>query len=324
MRSFALLWLILSLLSCTKEVDLPYPSAGMQVALNGILHPDSLIQVTLTRNLPLIDSSDFLAISDASVVLYENGQRIGTLNWQGNVYRLDYRPQTGKEYTVEADVPNYGTVTASDIVPNQPTAKLCFHEDTARVYQFSNANIAVSVDTSSEGSVYWFDMVYTYYDGRLCKVVEDSLVCDNGTPAFLRKRIGYYQSFSTLPDPFNSFVDNTGGGVRQYDGYIRLSSETVNNQKFTLDITSPLRYEYITSYQTIHEGLSYKLNVINASATYDRYLKSSLVYYLNNEFFERPDPFAEPTKIYSNVENGTGIFAAYNSATLEIGDFPCP
>ena len=325
MRSLVLLWLTVGLLSCTKEVDLPYPRAEMQVALNGLLHPDSLISITLTRVLPLTDSSGFPVVADATVTLYEEDQLIGSLLWQGDAYELDYRPQAGKCYRVEVAVPGYGVLKATDVVPDRPVASICYQEDTARIYQFSDAELVITTDNLPLGSsFYWFNVLYTYYDGRRCKLNENNLVCDDGVPSFLRTRISYYQSFSTLPDPFNSFVDNTEGGVRQYDGYVRVSSEAVNNQAFTLDMASPLRHDYITSYRAIHEDLSYTLNVISASATYDRYLKSSLIYYLNNEFFERPDPFAEPTKIYSNVENGTGIFAAYSSTSLEIGDFPCP
>jgi hypothetical protein len=34
-------------------------------------------------------------------------------------------------------------------------------------------------------------------------------------------------------------------------------------------------------------------------------------------------PFAEITQTYSNIENGTGIFAAYNSVSIPYDDFPC-
>lgn len=328
MRWFSIFYLLISILSCTKEVDDISPlSVPEQLVLNGILHPDSIIRITLTKTIAVADARDFPIIPDATVKVYEDDQLIGNLVFQDSLYSLAYYPKEGKRYTVEASVPKYETLYASDVVPFHPVAEACFKKDTTQ-YSYTDASFDVSIyDNSSEENFYWLYSTYTSYDARMCEVEADSLLCEGGVLVFLDWRDEYYQSFSTVPDPFNSFINTIAGGVREYDGYVRISDQSLNDQVIVLNIAPPGNYRYLASYRTIHDSLTYSLVVTNASQHYDRYLKSSVTYYLNNEYGgddARPNLFAEPTRIYSNVENGTGIFAAYNSASIEIGDFPCP
>ena len=86
-------------------------------------------------------------------------------------------------------------------------------------------------------------------------------------------------------------------------------------------------YTFLVSYPRIHEGLAVTATITNASQHYDRYLKSSITYHLNRLYSEGEDvgfrPFVQFSQVYSNVENGTGIFAAYNTTDLDIGSYPC-
>ena len=323
------LCLLIHLSSCNKESDLPFPTTGRQVVLNGILDPDSTIRVTLTETIPLDEAPNFPVITDASVVLYEDDRIVDTLMFQKNKYILDYYPQAGKEYRIEAQVPTYGVVRASDLIPSPPIFNVCYQQDTNDQYMFADAIINISIyNPEQEAHSYWVDITSIEYDYRVCEEIEDSLVCDNGSPVFFRPKTEGYESYSTLPDPFNSYINNIAGGVRAYDEYIRINSEAATSKIIELDIASPTGYNYLATYRSLHDSLSYSLNVINASEAYDRYLKSSITYYLafdyGNPDDQRPNSFAEPIEIYSNVENGTGIFAAYNSTSLEIGDYPCP
>ena len=323
------LCLLACIFSCTKEVDLPFPTTGRQVVLNGILHPDSTIRITLTETIPLNETQSFPTVDNATVVLYEDDRIVDTLMLQQDEYVLDYYPQAGKQYRIEAQVPTYGVVRAFDIMPSPPIFNVCYQQDTNDQYMFADAIINISIyNPEQEAHSYWVDITSIKYDGRVCEEIEDSLICDNGSPVFFRPKTEGYESFSTLPDPFNSYINNIAGGVRAYDEYIRINSEATTSETIALDIASPTPYYYLATYSALHDSLSYSLNVINASEAYDRYLKSSITYYLafdyGNPDDQRPNPFAEPIEIYSNVENGTGIFAAYNSASLEIGDYPCP
>ena len=344
MRKATFFFLAMGLLSCTREIDLPLPSQENELVLNGLLHPDHAIQISLTTTLPLSTSeATFPVVDNAIVKLYEDEVTVGNLTFQDSVYTMDYHPKVGHTYTVEAAVPGYPIVRASDTMPPPPEVAICFREDTADRYHFVDAILDVTIrDSAQEANSYWFDTQRTSPDGKRCRFKQDSviweegkprfiefdtIVCqDNGPPTFVKNRASYYESFSPVPDRFNAYVDNVFGGVTVYEGYVRVDDSAANGELISFDLAAGT-YRYLTRYSHIHDQLSATATIANASRHYDRYLKSSITYYLNRNYSEDEDiefkPFVQFSQVYSNVENGTGIFAAYNSVTLEIGDYPC-
>lgn len=58
------------------------------------------------------------------------------------------------------------------------------------------------------------------------------------------------------------------------------------------------------------------VSFIAVSKEYDRYLKSSLLKMQAYESFQDPTQWLEENAIYSNIENGVGIFGAYEETLL--------
>lgn len=331
--------------SCTQELDLPFPQGEEQLVLNSVLHPDSIIKVSLTRTLPLgTTGSDFPTVDNAEIRLYEDNVLVGMPAYQDSIYVLDYLPKAGKEYSIKAEVPGSVILSASDVVPGQANVSICFEEDTLGRYDFANlalVNIHI-VDKAYEENAYWIDELTTFpklpcrfkqdsvvRNGTEYSIIEfDTIVCTNGgEPNFNKVKISNFLSFSTVPDRFNASIDNLWGGVSNFRHYIRVEDSQQNGGLISFDMGGSIDYDYLTKYQDIHDSLSRQIIVKNASQHYDRYLKSSVAYLLSRDNYADEDfeinPFAEIVQTYSNVENGTGIFAAYNSTTFEIGDHPC-
>lgn len=321
-----MLFILTVSLSCTKEINLPFPLQEPQLVLNGLLCPDQAIQVSLTTTLSSsADTVDFPVVDNAIVSLYEGDMMIGSLTFQDSLYSIDYYPKVGHSYAIEAEVPGYKTVRASDVMPPPAVVSICFREDTAGIYVYSNSILDINItDPLSERNAYWMDTFSSRYTNRVCSRGADGYyTCDTvDTPVLEREKGTYYESFSPIPDRFNAFVDNTSGGVTAYDLYMRIDDANLNGEVIRFNIALGGNASDLAADPS--DSSSFQLRILNSSRAYDRYLKSSITHYLAYEFFEEPNPFAEPVKIYSNVENGTGIFAAYNSTSLEIGDFPCP
>lgn len=316
-------WLVICT-SCTKELDLPYPQAEEQIVLNGILHPDSVIKLSVTKTLPVRSFGEpYPIIENANVRLYEDDALLGALRFQDSLYVLDYYPKAGHAYRVEVEVPGYPLVSASDVVPELPDATACIRPDTS--YIFSNASIHIDVqDKAKEPNFYWFYTVGTTYTFRQCEYINQDYVCtDINPPTVTIGKANDYQSFSSIPDRFNAFVDNTSGGITVFEFYIRVDDVSLDGLPITFDIASylsePDPYDRYKSYN--------KLYILNASQHYDRYLKSSITYFLNEDLYDDEDiafkPFVQSSEVYSNIENGTGIFAAYNSVSIAVEDHPC-
>ncbi|MEQ9443748.1 MAG: DUF4249 domain-containing protein [Cyclobacteriaceae bacterium] len=329
MRTHALLsfCLLAGSVACTREIDLLLPVSSPQLVLNGLLHPDSTIQISLTTTIPVAaDSTDFPLVDNATVRLYEDDDLVGGLVFQDSLYTLDYYPKAGSKYTVQADVPGFETVSATDRMPYLLDAQACTLQESPNGSPYFWFKTTVH-DHPLESNFYWLYIVITNYGDRVCEYFPDrnpSFVCIGDSSTLFTQKAEFLHSYSILPDKFNAAVDNTDGGGTIYDGYIRVDDNVLNGETFSLEMTLDgypmFRYEDLNP---LDSNQTVQLKIANTSRHYDRYLKSSWIYFLNNDYFYEPNPFSETTQIYSNVENGTGIFAAYNSLSIDLQDYPC-
>jgi len=324
---------------------MPFPEGKEQLVLNSILHPDSTIKVSLTKTLPLgTTGSGFPVVDNAEIRLYEDDLLVGMPAYQDSIYILEYLPKAGKEYSIEVEVPGFATLKASDVVPNKADASICFEEDTLGRYNFSAFDIlhVNIVDKADEENAYWIDGLRTIpehpcrfkpdsivRDGLERYVIEfDTIVCPSGEePTFIMIKHSGFVTYSEVPDRFNASIDNLWDGVSSFRYYMRIEDSQHDGGLISFDMGIDNFDDYLTKYQAIHDSLLQQINVKSASQHYDRYLKSSISHLLSRDNYADEDfdfyPFAEIVQSYSNVENGTGIFAAYNSTTFEIGDYPC-
>ncbi|MEK6481783.1 DUF4249 domain-containing protein [Catalinimonas sp. 4WD22] len=313
--------------SCTKELDLPYPQAEDQIVLNAILHPDSVIVLSINKTLPTRSSgNDFPLITNAEVQLYENNELLGKLSYQDSTYVLNYYPKAGSEYTIEVIIPGHDIISASDKIPLPITADACylFADNSSSSYLTTRLNI---LDNTLEDNVYWLTLMITTYGDFECRIAPEkdpSYFCVGIDSSLYTERMFYLHSYSTIPDKFNASIDNTSGGVTEYSGFIRIDDYSLNEENINIELGSIGDPMFQQSEMNQLDSNQYvTLHVMSTSENYDRYLKSSVMYALNNGFRDTPGIFAEPTQIYSNIENGSGIFAAYNSVSIAVEDFPC-
>ena len=308
MRNHSYIIAILALLGCTKIIDFPYPKASQSVALNGFLYPDSTVRVDITWTVPLKRKEDiFPPVENAVVSLYEDGdlfdELIHTTNGQ---YVLDYQPQAGKTYKIEAVVPEYGLVTASDVMPKPPAVTACFMEDESLT--FSGVMIHVGIDDNlQENNYYWLNFVQRLYNEEKWDWDADELVF-------------YPNSNTVFLDRFNATFDNRGSQMYEFHDYLRFDDLGHEGKPIEVEATASDPTFRLQNLEELQNVLY--VNFFSASYHYDRYLKSSIIHFLNNDFLDI-NPFAEPVKIYSNVENGTGIFAACNNVQLLINQNEC-
>jgi len=118
----------------------------------------------------------------------------------------------------------------------------------------------------------------------------------------------YVNTESNIPDKFNADYDNLDGNY-SYSRYLRFDDLNFENEE--TEISYYFHYQFVGAYSDLNRlkpPQSLFVELINGSNSFDRYFKSSILEqdnYLN--------PFAEPVYIYSNINNGVGIFAGYNS-----------
>ncbi|MBB5284886.1 hypothetical protein HNQ92_003034 [Rhabdobacter roseus] len=293
------LFLLLGVVSCVSEVELPYPVSPTEYVLNGILNPDSVISLTLHQTLPpLASDSVYPAVADARVRCYENGEVLGELTYRGQGrYELPATyPKPGGIYRVEAQVGAL-TLSAQDTVPPMVPFTL---EITDRQPQNPNYNpnllLTIPPDGGQERFV-WISLSYIRYY---------SLVY--GGPQLIQTSFESPLSASPYLDNFNA-QQEFDRNLKNYRPLARL------DPAFGGEKTIPFTFMVgITWLRQLGERLD--LHVMQVSRSHDRYIKSVVVAF-NNRLVDEDggfhNPFGESTNTYSNVTNGLGFFGAMQS-----------
>lgn len=312
MKYVGWLYLLISA-ACTQEVDVPYPAHQRQPVLNGLLHPDSLTAVTLTESKTLGNQKGFSVIEGATVRLHDKtaAYEIGLATYAGQgQYTWNYHPISGHTYRVEARLPDGTTVWAEDQVPGRPQIVSSSYRDTTN----SLKPVHLSIANPEGDNIFWLSAYYVTYR----RMENDTL------PRFPT----IYDSTQTVREPMSYFamkqpplfVDDFNRYYLNYDDtyefnyYVRMDDELSPTATFDLEVG----FNISRGFDKGNENTGIYATVTQASEHYDKYWKSSVIHYLNTDQGDEPDPLSAPVRIYSNVTNGLGIFAAANSVTIKL------
>lgn len=107
-----------------------------------------------------------------------------------------------------------------------------------------------------------------------------------------------FETNAPFIDGFNRSIDTESKYGYVYYYFLRFSDDDYNGQTMSLSFV---------------KKLGYRRHVWTCDKHYDQYLKSSLKARLNAE---KDLPFREPVQIFSNIENGYGIFGAVVATSI--------
>ena len=295
----------LTLFSCVRDARIDYPEPRIEYVLNGILHPDSLIKIEVSQSRGLQDTINQI-VADASVLFYENDVVLEQANYLGDgIYQINKKPQENYHYRVEVQLADGKILSAEDRIPQKLEVTYFLPPKSSS----SGRDLDLSIFGETQNTITW---VYFSLDTFRRNSPEP---CGDTTKLITKQQT--IASRDPRMDNFNASFDNSSKDF-DYFKYARISKYLENK----IDITFRFSINFCSSAYNDLENMEdperFYTVVLNTSEHYDRYLKSSLQHFLLNEEFETPDPFSEPVRIYSNVEGGLGIFAAYNSTKIHI------
>lgn len=289
-KIFALLMLILAGfgVGCEKEIPFTAEQTKPKLVINSLFTTDSIWKIDLSNSLSIIDNAYPGPVSGATVeILDENGNLVEALSEVSpGKYEspTQLKPVVGVTYQARAALPNYTTITATNQTPS-PIAILSV--DTVRVVDsdgYENMEITVNFqDAPGEENYFVLAMpisgYYTY-----------------GTDT---TRYSYFSSMQTS-DPAVSQAYDVEPGSTPYYNQLLLSDQLFSGQSYSLKFTVD-GYPWSSGG---YEDYSVDLLFYSCSKEFFRYLVSFEAY-KNVE----GNPFAQPVQVFSNVENGFGIFA---------------
>lgn len=328
MKPFFLLGIFLLLASsCLKDVDLEDLRPDPKLVLNSVALANQPLTASLSRTWFYTENYPNVTIKDAKVSLYVNDHFCEQLSWEpeetgyfstGN-YVSSYRPVSGDKVRIEVEKEGFKPISAESVVPVKPALLNLTVEDVSRqengYYVSSRVYKITFRDAPSANNCYLIRV-----QESKCDYEYDS---DSEEKFFFTGKYSWdkvYLDYSTEPVFSNkiSVLDKLMGNDWLSGNSGRpFSDELFNGKEYTLKISGYTNYygNYPPSYPPPSEAdtiFNYcKVYLYQVSESYYKYL-SALAELddssLNNDLVSAG--LAEPIRVCSNIQGGTGILGA--------------
>lgn len=276
-----LIFLSLVTYSCVEDLETDY-NGSRKVVLNCLLTYDSIQHLSLSYSNPL-GNSIYDEVKEAKVALYRSNRLVGYFQKSGYLdWTLKHEPRLGQQYKIVVDLPDGQQLTATTRFPNPIRAERVREYDEG-TYKFWKVE---------PSDVYW---VYAFYKSR------DTLM---------------YPAIITPDDGFIDFIGTSNPNVDKFNVFSG-DDEHAGRHKIYIRM---LPSQTSTIYSLYDLGTSVVV-FCAVSEEFDKYLKSSLAKMFVYEKLNDPTQWLDESVVYSNVNNGLGIFGAYDEWIYNCNDY---
>ncbi len=299
---FILLFISFSACEKTEKID-DFPLRPSKLVVNCYFAENGNWEFQVSKSLSVLDNADLSLINNATVKLFDETGLLATVSEQNenSWYTItDNLPQVGHTYSIEVSSPDFGsTLKASDIVPIPvpiDNIELVIIDSAFYEYQYEDYNGNMIIEVSGD------------ITANLFVTINDPAETDN-----------YYQIKVYRIDTFD--YDEFNSSIEKREIQITSNNVAVENNSNNYGSSSLLFSD------KVFDGLTYEISLefndwvnSNSNYYYIELLSMSKVGYLYRKTVtdfsdSQGDMFAEPVQVYSNIENGFGIFAGVSSHT---------
>lgn len=286
---------------CESDYNLSIPDYGRAVVINGFLSSDDTISVQVYESKYILDSNYFYKpLKNPVVQLWIDNNYVEDLHcrytWSPfSQYKIDsityistHKPVSNKIYSIKVIHENYAEATASVKMPDQIKIERI---DSFSVINNTERQYSISFDDPSTTTNYYF-----------LKFFLPHMSIDNSCDTTISNVENLFKVDFLYNESF-IFADKQFNGKEAEVKYLIPSviQDYVNSAPWNNCQNS------ITINKIVQRKMYIKL--FNCSEEFYLYYKSY------RAILERGDDiFFEPGKVFSNVHNGYGILAAYNSS----------
>lgn len=277
--------LLLTHISCTEDINLT-PEYKKKIVTNCILVNDSIQTLTLTYS-SILNQHYYDEVTDASITLYQDGIEVGKFaKTSFSKWQIKHTPSIGSEYLLRIQVQGWEDIEASTTMP-EPTSLLV---DSTNVRD----NIRYFTQEQSP-KPYWIFVMTQKRD----TIMANPIIMSGDE---LKTSVG-----SSHPDcdGFNAtdrMVLEDKGTTREHLAYLRINPNSNETQRFYVE--AGMYSNCLIVFRT-------------SSEEYDRYMKSSVQKMMVYHVFDDPIQWFDENEIYTNIDNGLGIFAAYYEQVVQ-------
>jgi hypothetical protein len=290
----------LGLIACDTEIEIEMPKTESKLALDAVFTPFSpystVFNFKLYPSYDVLDTADSEQIKDALVLFYHNGVLENTLIFdednEGYVSSEFYFPEAGQSYAIKVYKEGFDTLTASSYVPEQVPIDTVSVTALAGVGQDSE-NLAYSsvsltfTDPENEEN---------YYEITVKDVGIDPYQIWTSEPIITQE--AYYPSDLTLD--------------KEYPERLLFNDTEINGEKKTIVVYyEPPQRIYGSGQVYVSSHIIY-VYLNSVTKEYYDFFTSALLQ-INNREGDLFYGLSEPVEVSTNVNNGYGVFAGYNT-----------
>lgn len=280
------LFLIFFVTSCSKEVSVDLPEIEPKTVIGRLFTTDRAFSVYVSKTAAILDNNEYLE-KNANIILYENGQFFDTLRYDSaGWYSSNKIPSVEKNYEINLISPNKPIVSASDVIPEKTFIKSAIFKDSA-IYNQDGYHAELDIvltDNAAKRNYYELFALHSYTEGGVLKYRHVEFLC-NLISDYVIKAEGL------LNYELSSFV---------------FSDELINGKS----------HEFKLYFYRYEEMKNSNIVVVLRSISEAMYnYKKKIIIHANNQQGEIWNGVGEPVNMYSNINNGVGIFAGYSFDT---------
>lgn len=300
------------------EVDIPLKSS--KLVINSTLVPSTVpgmkylgIEVTTTTH--IFDTSEIKPVTDATVLLYKNGEFVDTLEYEteSGLYPLGYGPfegpLPGDVYSIDVSAPGYDKVYAQTAIPE----KVEILDISITPVGLIDDSIEIIVRGRRLGGGIWSEVTITFADTPHIENYYEIVVSPIYSFYESKKLYTLFTNESIItgesyyPSPMELHLKNP----RQ----LLFNDRSFNGDTRTISFYYfPPQGWYINPYISNH---IINIQLRNITAEY-YYHKTTLLQSLNHQEEDVLYGMREPLNVFTNIENGHGIFAGFNEDIFQV------
>ncbi len=301
----------ISFVSCKKVVEFNLPEQDPKIIVYSLFNPDSIFKVYIGKTTNLNDTSANY-IDNAQCKLYENNIYLFDLvNTGQGIYTAEnnFTPQAGNKYKIEVSCKDLPTVYAEDSIPlNKPNFSITQILDSIRVTYDGEYYTDIFIDINDSAST------KDYYEFEII-VREDTVeMSDPEDSEYFNNLLSTYYAYINSDDPI--LLNEAVSGF--YPEHYPFSDTLFQGQIHNFDLY--FLVGLFLGYETQKAKSTYFITV--KKITYNYYLyRKKLLAHQNNQIGDFWEGGTSPVQMYSNIHNGYGIFAGYNSKTDSIKNY---
>ena len=282
--------------SCTKEIKIQIPSEGTIIVVNCLFHPNFILPypkpnyIEISQSTEIFDSTRKKIVNNAIVLITSEDNAVDTFKYIDSLKlyeSLKFNPVNKKKYNLKVTVDGFNLVESSDLLPTP--------------VKISDYSLIKYAGRDEEGEIF-SEITVTFKD-------------PGEEINFYEVQLTDYRIFSNDPviTSENYYPSILSFGAK-YPKSLPFNDEMINGETYNLKIF--YFFPMSTNKDSIETHTIF-LHLNSISYNYYKY-KTTLISHLYRKESDILYGQGEPLNVYTNIENGYGIFAGYNYDIITI------